>query len=51
MSEDAAKATTALIPFQRLNEVIIEKPDSTNLRKTEKRTGLGKEALDCVLRV
>lgn len=33
VSEDAAKATARFIPLQRLNEVVIEKPDSPNLKK------------------
>lgn len=33
--KDAAKTTAGLIPLQRLDEVIIEKPDSPNLRDKE----------------
>lgn len=36
VSEDAAKATAGLIPLQGLNEVIVEKPDSSDLRQDEK---------------
>lgn len=32
VSKNAPKAAAGLIPLQRLNEVIIEKPDSPNLR-------------------
>lgn len=33
VSEDAAKATAGLVPVQRLDQVIIEKPDSPNLKR------------------
>lgn len=33
VSEDAPKATAGLIAFQRLDEVIIKKPDSPDLKK------------------
>lgn len=36
MSKDAAKATAGLITLQRLNEVIIEKPDSPDLQDERK---------------
>lgn len=35
--QDASKATTGLISFQRLNEIIIEEPDSPNLRKERRQ--------------
>lgn len=35
VSEDAAEATAGLIPLQRLNEVIVEEPDSPDLRNEE----------------
>lgn len=37
VSKDAAKATAGIIALQRLNEVIIEKPDSPNLRDKDKK--------------
>lgn len=37
VSKDAAKATAGIIALQRLNEVIIEKPDSPDLRDEEKK--------------
>lgn len=36
VSQDAAKATAGLVPIQRFNEVIIEKPDPSNLWNKEK---------------
>ncbi len=35
VSEDAAKAAAGLIPLQRLDEVIIQKADSSDLRNEE----------------
>lgn len=36
MCQDAAKASTGLISFQRLYKVVIEEPDSPDLRKEKK---------------
>lgn len=52
MSEDAAKATAGLISLQRLDEVIIEKPDSPDLRNKEterKQAGLGAFVTECFM--
>lgn len=50
MSKDAPETTAGLIPVQRLDEVIIEKPDSPNLRNEENEKCLTEFKLDSMCR-